>query len=98
MAVDNLSFSVKEGEFFWLLGHNGAGKSTTIDCILGLKSFEHGKITILDMDPVKNRKKLMEENRFELTDYPRESYIDGMWNKDSVEEWLTEIQFPVRKI
>ncbi|MBU5484434.1 ABC transporter ATP-binding protein [Clostridium sp. MSJ-11] len=60
LAVDNLSFSVKEGEFFGLLGHNGAGKSTTIDCILGLKSFENGKVRILDMDPIKNRKKLFE--------------------------------------
>ncbi|MEW9094650.1 MAG: ABC transporter ATP-binding protein [Clostridiaceae bacterium] len=60
LAVDNLSFSVKEGEFFGLLGHNGAGKSTTIDCILGLKFFENGKVRILDMDPVKNRKKLFE--------------------------------------
>ncbi|MEG0295189.1 MAG: MerR family transcriptional regulator [Clostridium sp.] len=40
----------------------------------------------------------MEENRFELIDNPRESYIDGIWNKDSESEWLTEIQFPVRKI
>lgn len=39
----------------------------------------------------------MEENSYELEDYPRESYIDGIWNKDSEEEWLTEIQFPVRK-
>lgn len=42
--------------------------------------------------------KWMEENGFELIDAPRESYIDGIWNKDSEEEWLTEIQFPVRKI
>jgi effector-binding domain-containing protein len=40
----------------------------------------------------------MEENGFEMTDYPRESYIDGIWNKESEDEWLTEIQFPVRKI
>jgi ABC-2 type transport system ATP-binding protein len=60
LAVDNLSFSVKKGEFFGLLGHNGAGKSTTIDCILGLKAFEEGKIRVLNMDPVKNRKKLFE--------------------------------------
>lgn len=39
----------------------------------------------------------MEENGFELSEYPRESYIDGVWNKDSEEEWLTEIQFPLRK-
>ena len=33
-VVDKLSFSVDAGEVFGLLGHNGAGKSTTIDCIL----------------------------------------------------------------
>lgn len=40
----------------------------------------------------------VEENGFELIDNPRESYIDGIWNKDSEEEWLSEVQFPVRKI
>ena len=28
-------------------------------------------------------------------DRPRESYIDGIWNKDSEEDWLTEIQVPI---
>ena len=32
-VVDRLSFSVDKGEVFGLLGHNGAGKSTTIDCL-----------------------------------------------------------------
>ena len=36
-VVDELSFDVQKGEVFALLGHNGAGKSTTIDLILGLK-------------------------------------------------------------
>lgn len=39
----------------------------------------------------------MEENEFVAIEGPRESYIDGIWNKDSKEEWLTEIQFSVRK-
>ena len=34
-AVDNLSFEVKKGTVFGLLGANGAGKSTSIECILG---------------------------------------------------------------
>lgn len=59
-VVNNLSFKVKEGEFFGLLGHNGAGKSTTIDCVLGLKGFEEGRINILDMNPKKSRKELFE--------------------------------------
>ena len=37
-VVDHLAFDVKKGEVFALLGHNGAGKSTTIDLILGLKA------------------------------------------------------------
>lgn len=40
----------------------------------------------------------VEENGFEIIDNPRESYIDGVWNKDSEDDWLTEIQFPIRKI
>ena len=40
----------------------------------------------------------VEENGFELIDDPRESYIDGAWNQESEKNWLTEIQFPVRKV
>ena len=36
LAVDNLSFEVKEGEIFGLLGENGAGKATTFRMILNL--------------------------------------------------------------
>ena len=39
----------------------------------------------------------IEENNYEIVDSIRESYIDGVWNKDSEKEWLTEIQIPVRK-
>ena len=59
-VVDDLSFSVKKGEVFALLGHNGAGKSTTIDLILGLKAPESGSAKILGMDAAKNRKRVFE--------------------------------------
>ena len=46
LAVDNLSFEVKEGEIFGLLGVNGAGKTTTFRMILGLLDKTAGKITL----------------------------------------------------
>jgi len=39
----------------------------------------------------------VEQNGYMISDHLRESYIDGIWNKDSVDEWLTEIQVPVEK-
>lgn len=59
-VVDGLSFRVQEGEVFGLLGHNGAGKSTTIDLLLGLKKADHGWGKIFGMEPGKNRKKVFE--------------------------------------
>ena len=72
VAVNDISFSVKKGEFFGLLGHNGAGKSTTIDCILGLKAFDSGVVKILNKDPKKSRKEIFENVgvQFQLSSYP----------------------------
>lgn len=41
--------------------------------------------------------KYIEENGDEMVELPRERYIDGIWNKENVEDWLTEIQVPVKK-
>ena len=59
-AVDNLSFQVKKGEVFGLLGANGAGKSSTIECILGTKKMDSGEVSILDMNPVRDRTRVFE--------------------------------------
>lgn len=59
-VVDDLSFDVHKGQVFALLGHNGAGKSTTIDLILGLKAPEKGSARLLGLDAAKNRKKVFE--------------------------------------
>ncbi|MFP4550989.1 MAG: MerR family transcriptional regulator [Spirochaetales bacterium] len=39
----------------------------------------------------------IEENDYKPVDHPRESYIDGIWNRDDPEEWTTEVQVPVAK-
>lgn len=54
IAVDDLSLSVKKGEFFGFLGKNGAGKSTTIHAISGIARFQEGTITVSGVDVVKD--------------------------------------------
>ena len=46
LAVDNLSFTVKNGEIFGLLGANGAGKTTTFRIIMGLLDLDNGSVTL----------------------------------------------------
>lgn len=53
-AVNDLSFSVQKGEFFGFLGKNGAGKSTTINCITGIAQFQEGSIEVEGIDVVKD--------------------------------------------
>lgn len=49
-AVDKISFSVREGEIFGLLGENGAGKTTTLEIIEGLRKPTSGKVKVLGED------------------------------------------------
>jgi ABC-2 type transport system ATP-binding protein len=60
-AVKNVDISVSRGEVFGLLGANGAGKSTTIECILGTLGPDGGTVSVLGMNPKKDRKKLFEK-------------------------------------
>lgn len=60
VAVDDLSFQVRKGEVFGLLGANGAGKSSTIECILGTRKMDSGEVSILEMNPIKERTKVFE--------------------------------------
>lgn len=45
-AVDHVSLTVEEGEIFGFIGHNGAGKSTTIKSVVGILSTHNGEITV----------------------------------------------------
>lgn len=59
-VIEGVNFSVRRGEVFGLLGANGAGKSTTIECILGTRKHDEGDATVLGMNPQIERKKLYE--------------------------------------
>ena len=52
-AVDNLNLTVNDGEIYGFIGHNGAGKSTTIKCVVGALDFIDGEI-LLDGLSIKN--------------------------------------------
>lgn len=61
-AVKNITFNIKKGEIFGLLGQNGAGKTTTIKMLIALLSpTKSEKCEVLGMDVEKNRKKIQKK-------------------------------------
>ena len=53
-ALNQISFSVPEGDFFGFLGPNGAGKTTTIHAITGLAHFQAGQIRVFGYDVIRD--------------------------------------------
>jgi ABC-2 type transport system ATP-binding protein len=51
VAVSDVSFEVEAGEIFGILGPNGSGKTTTVECLQGLRSFDAGSVRVLGFDP-----------------------------------------------
>lgn len=54
-AVDDVSFSIREGEIFGIIGPNGAGKTTTVECISGLRDPDSGTISVYGLSPRRDR-------------------------------------------
>lgn len=73
-VLNGLNLSVKAGTVFGLLGANGAGKSTTIECMLGTKKADSGEVSLLGQDPKRQRRKLFEKIgvQFQEGDYQQE--------------------------
>lgn len=51
VAVDDVSFDVAGGEIFGLLGPNGSGKTTTVECLQGLRRPDEGTLSVFGFDP-----------------------------------------------
>ena len=58
VAVDAISFEVRQGEIFGLLGPNGAGKTSTLEVLEGLRSSDGGSLRIMGLDPIAKSRKL----------------------------------------
>lgn len=64
VAVDDISFSIKEGEIVGLLGPNGAGKTTTIDMLIGIIKPTGGTISIFGKPFEMNRQEVLQKMNF----------------------------------
>lgn len=62
VVVDNLNLEINEGEIYAFIGHNGAGKTTSIKCAVGILNFEDGEIYIdgqnIKTNPIECKKKI----------------------------------------
>ncbi len=100
-AVDNLSFEVYEGEILGLLGPNGSGKTTTINCLLSLLNYSSGSIKIFgkEMKPdsydIKSKIGVVFQEVAvfdELTVYENVDYFCGLYinNKETRKKYIED--------
>jgi ABC-2 type transport system ATP-binding protein len=68
VAVEDVSFTVRQGEIFGILGPNGAGKTTTVECVEGLRTPDGGEIDVLGLDPRRDRAELTQRLGVQLQD------------------------------
>ena len=71
-VIENLNLTIRTGQIYGLLGANGAGKSTAVECILGTRRADSGEVRILGLDPVTERRHLFEQVgvQFQEASYP----------------------------
>ena len=84
VAVDDLSLTIPEGEFFGFLGPNGAGKSTTIHCVTGIAEPTAGTIEIFGLDSVKDYR----EARRLVGLCPQEFNVDPFATPRQIVDWM----------
>ena len=79
-AVDDLSFSVQQGEVYGFLGQNGAGKSTTIRMLLALVQPTSGRIRILGKDMISHRTEILRQVGAIIEKPDLYKYLTGLQN------------------
>jgi ABC-2 type transport system ATP-binding protein len=92
VAVDDVSFEVRDGEIFGLIGPNGAGKTTTMECIEGFRRPDRGKISVLGLDPARDVYKLQHRIGVQLQQAHLQKRIT-VW--EAVHFWASLYRKPV---
>ncbi|MGM0882120.1 MAG: ABC transporter ATP-binding protein [Bacillota bacterium] len=81
-AVDHVSFQVKQGEIFGIMGTNGAGKTTLLEMLMGLRMPDTGSIEVLGFDALQEAERLKEEIGIHLQST---SLVDKMNVREALE-------------
>lgn len=91
VAVDDISFTVEEGEIFGIIGPNGAGKTTTVESIAGLRTPDSGSISVLGFDPIKDRAEVRERLGVQLQE---SSFPDAITVAEALELYSSFYRHP----
>jgi len=92
VAVDDVSFEVRQGEIFGLIGPNGAGKTTTMECVEGLRAPDRGTIAVLGLDPVRDVYRLQDRIGVQLQQAQLQKRIKV---REAVDLWAALYPKPV---
>ncbi len=96
-AVNNISFSIKEGEIVGLLGPNGAGKTTTISMMLGIIKPSGGEISVFGLPFESNREKILKRMNYSSA-YIKAPWRLTVWEHLYVFALMYEVSAPHKKI
>jgi len=92
LAVDEVSFDVQPGEIFGLIGPNGSGKTTTMECVEGLRTPDRGHISVLGLDPTRQVYALQERIGVQLQEAQLQKRIK-VW--EAIDFWASLYPKPV---
>ncbi|MEG0755426.1 MAG: ABC transporter ATP-binding protein [Oscillospiraceae bacterium] len=105
-TLDNVSFTVPMGSIVGLIGENGAGKSTTLRCLLNLCSHDDGEVSVLGLDAVADEQAIKEDVGVVLDECSFHdqltavqvgkilSHVYQKWDKNLYADYLSKFDLP----
>src|SRR5262244_770711 len=94
LAVDGVTFEVEQGEFFGILGPKGAGKTTTLEIIEGLREPDDGSVRLLGEPPWPRNPKILPRIGVQLQ---ASSFFERLTAREQIETWASLYGVPPRK-